>query len=383
VGAREDAGPLNRRVRAAISAVFLINGLQFSSWAARIPSVKERAGLSDARLGIALAAMAVGTFLALPISGAVMARFGSRAVTGVSVLATCLALPLAGLAQGLPSLFLALAYLGASLGAVDVSMNAQASALEKAAGRSLMASFHGLWSVGALVGATLGGRLAASGVAPALHFAALSLTLVPLGMLAARGLAAEPPAAGERPPILAWPARAVVRVGLMTACAAIVEGGIADWSGVYLRGLGTGPGAAAAGYAAFSLAMAVGRVGAADRLIDAVGPAAVLRAGTLTAALALACGLLLHRPAVAVAAFAACGLGMAGVFPIAFSAAAKVPGTVPSTAIAAVATMAYGASLAGPPGIGFLATLTSLPLALALLVLLCLLITLTARRAIR
>jgi MFS family permease len=381
VGAREDAGPLSR-VRAAISAVFLINGLQFSSWAARIPGVKERAGLSDARLGVALAAMAVGTFVALPISAAMMARFGSRAVTGVGVLATCLALPLAGLAQGLPSLFLALAYLGASLGAVDVSMNAQASALEKAAGRSLMAGFHGLWSAGALVGATLGGRLAASGVAPSLHFAALSLILVPLGVLAARGLAVEP-AAGQRPPVLAWPARAVVRVGLMTACAAVVEGGIADWSGVYLRGLGTGPGTAAAGYAAFSLAMAVGRVGAADRLIDAIGPVAVLRAGTSIAALALGCGLLLERPAVAVAAFAACGLGMAGVFPIAFSAAGKVPGTVPSTAIAAVATMAYGASLAGPPGIGFLATLTSLPLALALLILLCLLIALTPPRALR
>jgi fucose permease len=126
---------------------------------------------------------------------------------------------------------------------------------------------------------------------------------------------------------------------------------------------------AAAGYGAFSLAMTVGRL-SGDVLIDRFGPIKLLRAGGALAALAIAVGLVFHAPMVVIACFAVAGLGMSPVFPVAFSAAGNIPGTAPSTAIAAVATMAYGAGLAGPPGIGFLASATTLPAALLVLVVL-------------
>jgi MFS family permease len=352
----------------AIAAVFFSNGVFYSSWVSRIPGVKESAGLSPARLGLALFAMACGTVLSLPLTSLIIGRAGSRKVTVWSGLGCCVILPLCGLAPSLPLLAATLMLLGASFGSMDVSMNAQAAAAEKVAGRSIMARLHGLWSLGGLVGASLGGRLAASGVSPLWHFALVAVVLAPIILVASGPLDRREGIATQHQPF-AIPSRAVLGVGLVAVCAAVVEGGIADWSGVYLRGLGTGTGLAAAGYAAFSLAMTVGRL-SGDLLIDRFGPIALLRAGSALAATALAVGLASHSPAVSVVCFAVTGIGMSPVFPVAFSAAGNIPGTAPSAAIAAVATMAYGAGLAGPPGIGFIASATSLPLALVVLVVL-------------
>jgi fucose permease len=362
-------GPPSSRTRAAVGVVFFANGVLFASWVSRIPGVKEAGGLTEAQLSLPLFAMSAGTFLTLPLTSRLVHHLGSRAVTVGAAAGCCLALPLPGLVRSLPLLALALLVLGAAIGAMDVGMNAQAAALERRVGRSIMASFHGLWSLGGLFGASLGGRLAAAEVPPAAHLAAVAALLVPAVIAAGRGLAADPPPAGPASSPFALPSRAVLAVGLIGACGAIVEGGIADWGGVYLRARGTGTGMAAAAYAAFCLAMTVGRF-AGDRLIDAVGPIRLLRAGALLAAAALALALLAPAPPLAVAGFALAGLGMSATFPVAFSAAGNIPGTVPGTAIAAVATMAYGAGLTGPPVIGLLAGATSLPFALALLVVL-------------
>jgi fucose permease len=363
----------------AIALVFFTNGIIYSSWVSRIPGIKEAAGLSVARLGVALFAMSCGTVLSLPLTSRLIGRVGSRRVTAASGLLCCLILPLAGASRLLPVLCATLVALGAAFGAMDVAMNAQAAAAEKAAGRSIMARFHGLWSLGGLVGASLGGRLAASGFSPRAHFAALAALLAPTVWLACRPLDGQEGIASHAQPF-ALPSRAVLGVGLVAVAGAVVEGGIADWSGVYLRALGTGAGVAAAGYAAFSLAMTVGRL-TGDVLIDRFGPINLLRAGGVLAALALGVGLASHTPALAIACFAVAGLGMSPVFPVAFSAAGNIAGTPPSTAIAAVATMAYGAGLAGPPGIGFLASVTSLPAALVVLVLLATVIAGLARNA--
>jgi fucose permease len=226
-----------------------------------------------------------------------------------------------------------------------------------------MASFHGLWSLGGLTGAGLG-ILVADATPPRTHFLAVSGALLLLSLAAARHTVRE---AGETSGSFTWPSRAVVAIGVVGACGLIVEGGIADWSGVYLRSaLGTTAGFAAAGYAAFSFAMTIGRF-TGDRLIDRFGRLAMLRAGAAVTSVVLGLALLWHDPFVTVAALVAAGLGMATVFPIAFGLAGRVQGP-PGHAIAAVATMAYGGGLLGPPAIGFAAKAVSLPAALWLLV---------------
>jgi fucose permease len=364
--------------RLAVAATFFINGAVFATWVSRIPGVKEALGLSSSRLGLALLAIGVGTVTSLPLTSFLIGRFGSRRYLIASALGCCVALTLAGAAPSYALLLPALLFYGAMLGGMDVAMNAQASLLERQARRSLMSSLHGLWSLGGLCGSALAGLVAARGLAPQTHFALVAGALALLIAPAARGLVPDAVSAA-RPPALAWPERKVVAFGAVAGCGAVIEGGIADWIGVFLRdSLGAGVSLAAGGFAFFSFAMMAARF-AGDRLIDRVGQLAMLRGGSLLAGTALAAALLLRQPAVVIAALVLAGLGMATVFPIAFSGAGALPGA-PGHAIAAVATMAYGAGLLGPPVIGFVADATSLPLALGLLVAACFGIVLLAQR---
>jgi fucose permease len=204
---------------------------------------------------------------------------------------------------------------------------------------------------------------------------------VAVAALAYGSLVDERPTRADRDNVsagLAWPTADVLAIGTIAAFAAIVEGGVADWSGLYLQqSLGSPADRAPAGFAAFSVTMMIARF-AGDRFIDRVGRRALLRWGPLLTAFALGTALLLPSVPIAIAAFALAGLGMATVFPIAFGEAGAVSHR-PGHAIAAVATMAYGAGLLGPPAIGFVADLTSLPRALGTLVLACLIIVLLAR----
>jgi fucose permease len=344
--------------------------------------VKEALGLSEAHLGLALLALGLGTFLALPLTSWTIARFGSDRVAVASALLCALMLPLAGAASRLGPLSGALALFGACLGCMDVSMNAQAVLVERAARRSRMSAFHGLWSVGGLSGAGVGGLVAERGHPPLVHFAAVAGILAVLVLLGAVGRLTHE-GRETTGPSLAWPSRAALTIGFVGACGSLVEGGIADWSGVYLRdALGTGPGLAAAGYAVFSLAMVVGRF-TGDRMIDRFGRVALLRGGAIATGLALALALQMGRPLPALFAFVVAGLGMATVFPIAFGVAGRLAGSGPGQTIAAVATMAYGGGLVGPPLIGFAARATSVPAALHTLVLGCAVIALLAGRAAR
>jgi len=374
--------PAFSRHRAAIAVLFFVNGSLFGTWASRIPGVKEALHLSEAQLGLALLALGMGTFLALPLTRWTIARYGSGTVATASALVCCAVLSLVGRASLLPALAAALAVFGAALGCMDVSMNAQAVLVEREAGRSLMSSFHGLWSLGGLTGAGLGGLVAETGHSPFSHFLTVGTVLAALVVLgAARGLIRESRESTASP--LAWPSRAALTIGVVGACGSLVEGGIADWSGVYLRdALGVGPGFAASGYAAFSLAMVVGRF-TGDRLIDRFGRVTLLQAGSAVTGLALAAALWWGNPFLAVGAFVVAGLGMSTVFPIAFGVAGRLPGTAPGQSIAAVATMAYGGGLVGPPLIGFAARATSLPFALGSLVAACVMIVTLAGRAAR
>src|SRR4051794_17676144 len=139
-----------RAARLAVATIFFMNGAVVANWVARIPDVKQRLGLSDGTLGIALLFMALGALVAQPAAGWMISRFGSRAVTTTMALLLCVATPWPGFAPTLPLLMLALAFFGACNGALDVGMNAQAAIVEGQYRRPIMASFHGLWSIGGL-----------------------------------------------------------------------------------------------------------------------------------------------------------------------------------------------------------------------------------------
>jgi MFS family permease len=357
-----------RASRLAVLAVFFVNGVVIGSWVVRIPAIKERLGLGDGLLGVALLGSAVGALVAMPLVGALVSRFGSRRIVGTTALALPVSLLMPALAPSLPLLVPAVVVLGAANGGLDVAMNAQAVAVERGYGRPIMSSFHAAWSFGGLAGAALGGLLASRGVTPLPHFAVVAI-LAAIVFVVAYGslLPSHADAFDEGTPAFARPTRALLGLGIISFCVLLGEGAMGDWSAVYLDDtLRTGPGFAAAGYAAFSLSMAFGRL-LGDRLTEILGPAALVRSCAVIAAVGLGIALAAAQSLVALAGFACAGAGFSIIFPTAVSAAGRTGGPT-GPALAAVTTAAYTGFLVGPLFIGFLAELTGLGYALYLVV---------------
>jgi fucose permease len=248
----------------------------------------------------------------------------------------------------------------------------EAISVESAYRRPIMPSFHGWFSVGGFVGAIAGGLVASLGVGPGRHLAGAAAVGVACVLWAARGLPAAPaqaPRPRRAPKRRLDVTRLLLLCGLIAFCAALIEGAIADWSALYMTdALHAGAGLAAAGYAAFACAMAVGRF-SGERLIGAIGASGVLQLGCGGAAIALATGLAAADQAAAVAAFAIVGLGVACVFPIVLGAAGRGEATRSGPAVAFVSVVGYTGFLAGPPLIGVIAEHTTLPWALGVVAL--------------
>ena len=349
-----------RAARVAVAAIFLLNGTATANWLVRIPAVQRKLGLSEGELGLALFGVAVGALVSMPWTGRLVARFGSKRVTQVAAFVFAAVFLLPPLAPNGLTLFVALVILGAGHGALDVAMNAQAATVERQYARPIMTSFHALWSFGGLIGATMGGVIASRGVGLMTHLTVLALVVALVaGRITSRMLPAEADATSEHASV-ARPHGALIALGVLAFCVLLGEGAMADWSAVYLRDVtNAGPGLAAAGYAAFSLAMASGRL-VGDSLRSRVSSALLVRLGGALAAVGLASGLAFANPWAAIVAFGAVGAGLSIAFPIALAAASALPGMRPGPAIATVSTFGYAGFLAGPPLIGFVAEATSL-----------------------
>jgi MFS family permease len=364
-------------VRAAATAFFAVDGFTFASWAVRIPAVKEATHASPASLGLALLGLSGGAVATMTISGALCRRFGPSRMTVVSGILLSLALLLPPLARSAVWLGLALAVFGIGYGCMNVSMNSLAVDVVAALDRPIMPSFHAAWSFGGLAGAGLGGLLAPH-LAPLPHFAivcaaGLAVTAwcgrtllthtVPIADRASpedqdrprdRDHAGDRDLAGRK-----W--RVVLLFGLIALCGAYGEGAIGDWGALHLRqDLGAGAGLAAAGYAAFALAEACGRL-AGSWLLLRLGQTRVLVLGGLTACAGMLGAALAPDVPVALAGFALTGLGVANMFPAAMTRAGLLAGP---NGVAVASTLGYAGFLFGPPTIGFLAAAVGLSVGL-------------------
>ncbi|HJY02992.1 MAG TPA: MFS transporter [Streptosporangiaceae bacterium] len=353
------------RARTALCAVFATHGFIFASWAVRVPAIKEQTGASPAALGLALLGLSAGAVATMLIAGALCRRFGSQRIAVISCALLSVTLVLPALARSATTLGLALLVFGAAYGCLNVAMNSIAVDLVAALRRPVMPSFHAAWSFGGLAGAALGGLLAP-------HLSPLrDLLLVALAGLLVSGVAGHTllasarwlPAGPARPtresqssrPWRRMPmtSRVVGLFGLIALCAAYDEGAIGDWGALHLRqDLGAGPGLAAAGYAAFALAEACGRLSGTS-LLERLGRTRVLTLGGLTACAGMLLASLAPDVWLALAGFAVTGLGLANLFPAAIARSGLLAG---SEGVALTSMLGYSGFLLGPPAIGFLAS---------------------------
>jgi MFS family permease len=360
--------PSSKRARVAVTFAFVAHGALFGTWVSRIPAVKAELDLGEAALGLALFGASLGTLLALPVAGLTAARLGSRPGTAWGVPVFAAFLPLLAVAPGLASLFAALFLFGAAAAMLDVAMNAHSLAVESVYRRPILSGVHAGWSFGGLAGAALGGAAAAAGIDPLAHFLLAAIVVALPWLLLAPLLLPADADRPDAPPRLVRPPRRLAALAVLAFCGLFAEGAAADWSAVFLdESVGSGTGVAALGYAAFSVAMAVTRL-VGDRLTTRWGPVAVTRAGGVVAAVGLAASLVAGTVPVALAGFALMGVGLATVVPIAFRAAGSVPGIPAGVGIAGITSVGYAGFLVGPPLIGGIAEVATLPLALGVVV---------------
>jgi MFS family permease len=357
--------PSIARLRAAVTALFVLDGAVFGSWAARVPDVAARVGAGHSTLGIALLCLSLGALLCMRFTGAWCARFGAGPVSAVAAVAVSATAVLPGLVFSVPALCVALFVFGAATGMVNVAANSVGVKVEASVGRPILSGLHAGFSLGGLGGALLGGA-ASSVLGVGAH----------LALVAAAGLFvtawALPALVGAR----RWsdnsephrhpgeatrrPTAVLVVLGAIAGCTAFGEGALTDWGALLLREhLGAPATVAAAGYAGFSLAMACGRL-VGGQLVLALGERLLLVGGALLAAAGAVAAVTTSSLAVALGGFVLVGLGLANVFPLAIARAGLLGG---ARGIALATTVGYTGLLGGPPAIGFLAESAGLPAA--------------------
>jgi len=353
----DDAKPA--RARWAVASMFLVNGFIMGSWAPQIPLMLPRHGLSAFGLGLLILGLGAGAVGAMALSGRLIARLGSRAVLRGFGVAASGSLAAVVLAPTLPLVALAMVGMGGMIGCMDVAMNANAVEVERRLGRAIMSSSHGFWSLGGMLGGSLGGVLivALGAAGHALVVSAVALGLV-LG--AAPALRGAPPV----PRHLAatggvgshWPSGgAIWLLGLMALGAMVPEGAVLDWSALYLkRELGSAVAVSGLAFAGFAAAMAVMRF-AGDHLRNRHGAVATLRLSGAVATAGLLAASLAPSAALAIAGFALAGLGIANMVPIILSAAGNHPGLGAGVGISVVTMMGYSGILVAPASIGLVA----------------------------
>ena len=396
--ATSDSGVNVRRPMAATAVIFLANGLLFASWTAHIPQVKAHLGLTDATLGLALLGAPAGSVSAILASARLLPRLGSKRMVQVTLIGYCASGPLVGRTGSVAALFAALYAWGAFQASLDVAMNTQAVVVERARARPLMSGLHAWWSIGAFAGAGLGVLGVAMGLSLTDQLLLLGLpALVIPGWLTTWMLPdAAADAARERHDTARTPAQhrpapgpparrpalgTIIVLGAIAFASFLCEGASADWAAVYLRGsLSAGAAIAGLGYTAFSLAMVTTRL-TGNRLLARFGTGRLLPVLAAVATVGFTAGLLGGQVATALVGFGCLGLGLALVVPSVFSAAGRLPGLDPGTAIATASAFGWAGLVCGPPLIGGLASVTSLPTALGLIPVLTALIAVATARA--
>jgi MFS family permease len=357
--------PSVARLRAVVTALFVLDGAVFGSWAARVPDVASAVGAGHSTLGLALLCLSLGALVCMRFTGAWCARFGAGPVSAAAAVAVSATALLPGLVSSVPALCLALFVFGAATGMVNVAANSLGVQVEASVGRPILSGLHAGFSLGGLAGALVGGALSpVLGVAGHLSLVAaaglfVSAWALPTLLGAGRGTGSASPSrsAGEES---RRPTAVLVVLGAIAGCTAFGEGALTDWGALLLREQLAAPATvAAAGYAGFSLAMAGGRL-AGGRLLQAMGERRLLVGGALLAAAGAMAAVTTSSLGVALAGFVLVGLGLANVFPLAIGRAGLLGG---ARGIALATTVGYTGLLGGPPAIGLLADSAGLPIA--------------------
>lgn len=370
-----------RSHRIATSIFFFIAGLTYSSWACRIHDIKAVFRLSDGALGSVLFALPIGLMVSLPVSGWLVTRMGSRKVLISAGLLFPLMLAAIGFAPGIWQLVTLLFCFGFMNNVFEISMNTQAVGIEALYGRSIMASFHGLWSLAGFAGVGLGTLAISLDLPITQHFIFICLICWLLVFISYRYLLPADETSDSSQPIFAKPDGSILKLGMIAFSSLVTEGTMFDWSGIYFQKTVQAPEhLTTVGYIAFMSTMAGGRF-IADRFVTKMGTKRVLQISGMMTTTGLLLSICFPYLVTATIGFLLVGFGVSSVVPLVLALAGRSKTMAPGVAIAAVSTVGFLGFLLGPPMIGFISEATDLRWSFAVIALLGTGITLLASQA--
>jgi len=344
---------------------YFIVGFGLSVWAPLVPYVRLNIAMSDATFGLMLLCIGVGSLCCMPISAALTNRFSIRRCLFVITLILLVALLSMAITSNLWLLGLALFVFGGSLGVLDVTLNIQGLSVENRANRSMMSNFHGMFSVGTIVGAVLMISLLMLGLSALLSTLTAIVLMLLLSLYAVKGYLDERTLRGTDSFI--WPNGWILLVGLMCFIVYLAEGVILDWSALFLieeKHIATAQ--AGLGYASFAAMVATGRF-LGDALVEMFGRVRIITGGGLIAAAGIALSIISPHWSIALIGYALCGLGCANVSPVLISSLSQQTYMPTHLAITAATTIGFAGVLAGPAMMGAVAHYSSLSAAFAVL----------------
>ncbi|MFZ4831645.1 MFS transporter [Rouxiella sp. Mn2063] len=374
--------PPGRAQQWATRIIFLLSGLAMSAWAPLVPFVKLRLGINDGVLGLLLLCLGAGSIFSMPLTGYLTNKLGCKTVILLAGILLCIDLPLLTLMDSGLGMALALLLFGAAIGMIDVAMNVHAVIVEKASGRAMMSGFHGFFSLGSILGALLVSGMLSLALSPFIaSLVVVAFTLLSLATMSKHLWNDKKDK--QDGPMLVLPRGWVIFLGLLCFVMFMVEGSMLDWSALFLmneRGINSHQ--AGLGYTLFAIAMTLGRL-FGDRIVNSLGRYKVLLLGSLLAFIGLIMAVSIDSLYALIAGFIMVGFGASNLVPIVFTAAGNQTAMPANLAIASVTTLGYAGILSGPALIGFIAQISSLPIALCCVAVSLLLVTASARAVTR
>ncbi len=364
--------------RIAVNIAFFVNGFIYANWVSRLPRIQDLYQADNKLIGTVLFTSSIGAVVAMPFTGWVIIKNGSRRITILVAILYCAIVPLIPFMPGLPVLMALYFFMGVVTGMLDVAMNAQAVMVEQQYKKPIMTSFHAFFSIGMTLGAGCGSIFSHYNIDIEYHFAIITGTALLATIWLGNHLIHDKPDPSLKHdgPLLQVPNKAMFSVGLIAFCCMMGEGSMADWSANYMENVVFSSKAVAPlALTFFSAAMVVGRI-FGDRVRIAFGDRKLIIIGGILSTTGLSLSLIVPDAYVVIAGSFLVGCGLSTIVPITYSTAGKAKDLPPGVGLAMVTTVGYTGFLMGPPIIGFIADWLNLRLALSIVALLLFVMTL-------
>jgi len=359
-----------RQIRIANAIFFFVSGFGYTTWSSRIPYIQQSLHLSNAQLGLAFLAMPAGLMCTMPITGSLLGKYSSSRIMLIGAIAFNLMLGLLGFTNQYWQFICILFFFGSSRNLLNLSINTQSVGVQALYDKSIINTFHGIWSQRKTAGAGLGYLMVYFEVPPTWHLLTVSIGLCLVSFMAWPNTLHEKPAPRQRKPVFSLPDKTLLKFALICFASMACENVMYDWSGIYMHNaVHATKLTTTASFVVFMVTVTAGRF-SGDSLVSKWGVKRLLQNCGILVVAGFALAVALPYPVTAIAGYALIGLGVSCMVPMVFSAAGRSKSMSGGPAIAAVSTVGYLGFLMVPPLVGFLAQAANLRWSFAVIALL-------------